>query len=138
MSKLDLEHKIPKSSIFKDFGLLFLASFWPHFAAIAPSWHPFGDVREVFRLAFSAFARLELQGEPFQRHFHDFVSFLVPLWRIFGALFLKTYIILGGRLAPSVHPFSFPSCPLERASAAKRSESVAWSRPRRRRGPKTT
>ena len=51
---------------------------------------------------------------------------------------LKTHIIIGGRLAPSVHPFSFPSSPLERASAPKRSESVAWSRPRRRRGPKTT
>ena len=32
----------------------------------------------------------------------------------------------------------FPSSPLERASAAKRSEAAAWSRPRHRRGPKTT
>ena len=41
-------------------------------------------------------------------------------------------------MAPSVHPFSFPSSSLERASAAKRTEAVAWSRPRLRRGPKTT
>ena len=43
---------------------------------------------------------------------------------------LKTHIIPGGFLAPSVHLFSFPSSPLERASAAKRREAVAWSRPR--------
>ena len=78
----------------------FLALFWPHFAAIAPSWHPFGDVGGLFRLAFSAFARLEPQGEPFQHHFVDLVSFSVPLLRIVDALLLKTYKILGGRLAP--------------------------------------
>jgi len=117
---------------------LFVALFWQLFAAMAPFWHPFGDVMRLFWLAFSAYARLELQREPFQHHFDDLVSFLVPLSYIVDALLLKTYIILGGRLAPSMHPFSFPSCPLERASAAKRSESVAWSRPRRRRGPKTT
>ena len=81
-----------------------MAPFWPHFAAIAPSWHPFGDVRGLFRLAFSAFARLEPQGEPFQHHFVDLVSFLVPLLRIFDALLLKTYKILGGRLAPAARP----------------------------------
>jgi hypothetical protein len=91
-----------------------LAPFWPHFAAIAPSWHPFGDVRGLFRLAFSAFARLEPQGEPFQHHFDDLVSFLVPLLHIFDAFLLKTHIIIASRLAPSMHPFSFPSSPLER------------------------
>ena len=105
---------------------------------MASFWQPFGAVMELFWLAFSAYAGLELQREPFQHHFDDLASFLVPLLRIRDAILLKMYIILGGRLAPSVHPFSFPSCPLERASAAKRSESVAWSRPRRRRGPKTT
>ena len=105
---------------------------------MAPFWQPFGAVMELFWLAFSAYAGLELQREPFQHRFDDWVSFLVPLLRIFKEMLLKTYIILGGRLAPSMHPFSFASCPLERASAAKRSESVAWSRPRRRRGPKTT
>ena len=113
-------------------------SFWPPFAAMAPFWQPFGAVMGVFWLAFSAHARLELRREPFQHHFDDLVLFSVPLLRICDALLLKTYIILGGRLAPSVHLFSFPSCPLERASTAKRSESVAWSRPRRMRGPKTT
>ena len=103
---------------------------------MAPFWQPFGAVMGLFWVAFSAYAGLELQREP--HHLDDFVLFLVQLLHIFGAILLKTYIILGGRLAPSVHPFYFPSCPLERASAAKRSESVAWSRPRRRRGPKTT
>ena len=42
---------------------------------------------------------------------------------------LKTLIILGGRLAPSVHPFAFPSSPLERASAAQRSEAAPQARP---------
>ena len=105
---------------------------------MAPFGQPFGAVMELFWLAFSAYAGLELQREPFQHHFDDLVSLLVPLLRMFDAILLTTYIILGGRLAPSVHTFSFPSCPLEHASAAKRSESVAWSRPRRRRGPKTT
>ena len=67
---------------------------------MAPFWHPFGDVRGLFRLAFSAFAHLEPQGEPFQHHFVDLVSFLVPLLRIVDALLLKMYKILGGRLAP--------------------------------------
>ena len=69
-----------------------MAPFWPHFAAIAPSWHPFGDVRGLFRLAFSAFARLEPQGEPFQHHFVDLVSFLVPLLRIFDARSLTKFL----------------------------------------------
>ena len=116
----------------------FWAPFWPPFAAMAPFWQPFGAVMGVFWLAFSAYARLELQREPFQHHFDDLVMFLILLSRIFDALLLKTHIILGGRLAPSVHPFSFPSSPFARASAAKRSEAVAWSRLRRRRGPKTT
>ena len=76
-----------------------MAPFWPHFAAIAPSSHPFGDVRGLFRLAFSAFARFEPQGELLQHHFVDLVSFLVPLLPIFDALVLKTYKILAGRLA---------------------------------------
>ena len=79
---------------------------------------------------------------------------------VFGAIFVhfsitwvKTDISLGGRLAPSVILFLFPllpfvlllllpfllfACLLERPSAAKRSKAIAWSRPRRRRGPKTT
>ena len=68
----------------------------------------------LFWVVFSVFARLEPPGEPFQHHFDDLVPFLVPLLHIFDALLLKTYIILGGRLAPSMHPFSFPSSPLER------------------------
>ena len=84
-----------------------MASFWLHFAAIAPSWHPFGDVRGLFRLAFSAFSRLELQGEPLQHHFNDFASFVVLLWLIFNAILPKTYTILGGRLAPSCILFLF-------------------------------
>ena len=116
----------------------FFAPFWLLFAAMALFWQPFGAVMELFWLAFSAHAGLELQRETFQHRLDDFVSFLVPLFQFVDALLLETQIILRGRLAPSVHPFSFTSCPLERASAAKRSESVAWSRPRRRRGPKTT
>ena len=78
----------------------FGAPVWPPFAAMAPFWHPFGDVRGLFRLAFSAFAHLEPQGDPFQHHFVDLVSFLVPLLPSFDALLLKTYKILAGRLAP--------------------------------------
>ena len=78
----------------------FLAAFWPHFAAIAPSWHHFGDVLGLFWPAFSHFAHLEPPGEPFQHHFVDLVSFLVPLLRIVDAFLLKMYKILGGRLAP--------------------------------------
>ena len=81
---------------------------------MAPFWQPFGAVMGVFWLAFSAYARLELQREPFQHHFDDLVSFLVPLLHIFDALLLKTHIIIASRLAPSMHPFSFPSSPLER------------------------
>ena len=102
---------------------------------MAPFWQPFGAVMGVFWLAFSAYARLELQREPFQHHFDDLVLFLVPLLRIFDALLFKTYIIFGGRLTPSVH---FLFCLLERASAVKRSEFVECLRPRRRRGPKIT
>ena len=54
----------------------------------------------LFRLAFSAFAHFEPQGEPFQHHFIDLVSFLVPLLYIFDALLLNTYKIIGGRLVP--------------------------------------
>ena len=67
---------------------------------MAPFWQPFGAVMGVFWLAFSAYARLELQREPFQHHFDDLVSFLVPLLQIVDALLLNTYKILGGRLAP--------------------------------------
>ena len=81
---------------------------------MAPFWQPFGAVMGLFWLAFSAYARLELQREPFQHHFDDLVSFLVPLLHIFDALLLKTHIIIASRLAPSMHPFSFPSSPLER------------------------
>ena len=62
----------------------FLASFWLPFTAMAVLWHYFGDVLGLFLLAFSAFARLELQGEPFQRHFHDLVLFSVPFLRRLG------------------------------------------------------
>ena len=100
MLKLDLEHKNPKSSILNDFGLLF--------------WHPFGHTLRpelllgtlsatfwgCSGLLFHVFAHLEPQGEPFQYHFVDLVSFLVPLLRIVDAFLLKMYKILGGRLAP--------------------------------------
>ena len=69
---------------------------------------------ELFWRAFSAYAGLELQMEPFQHHFDDLVSFLVPLLHIFDALLLKTHIIIASRLAPSMDLFSFPSSPLER------------------------
>ena len=81
---------------------------------MAPFWRPFGAVMGVFWLAFSAYARLEFQREPFQHDFNDLVLFLVPLLHIFDALLLKTHIIIASRLAPSMHPFSFPSSPLER------------------------
>ena len=81
---------------------------------MAPFWQPFGAVMGVFWLAFSAYAGLELQREPFQHHFDDLVLFLVPILRIFDSLLLQMYIIIGGRVPPSVHPFSFPSSPLER------------------------
>ena len=99
----------------------FWALCWPPFVAMAPVWQPFGR-----RLAFSAYAGLELQREPFQNHFDDLVLFLIQLLRMFHAVSLKRNIFVGGRLASSMHFFS-TSCPLERASAAKRSESVAWS-----------
>ena len=138
MVKLDLEHRNPKSSHCFVNPDSFWAPFWPPFAAMAPFGQPFGVIMTVFWLAFSAYAHLEPPGEPFQHHFNDFVSCLVTLLRIFQVTLLKTHILIGGRLAHSVHPFSFASSPLERASAAKRSEAVALSRPRRRRGPKTT
>ena len=81
---------------------------------MAPFWQAFGAVVEVFWRAFSAYARLELQREPFQHHFDDLVSFLVPLLHIFNALLLKTHIIIACRLAPSMHSFSFPSFLLDR------------------------
>ena len=105
---------------------------------MAPFWQPFGAIMGVFWLAFSAYASLELRREPFHHYFDDLVLFLVLLLHIFDALLLKTHIIIASRLAPSMHPFSFPSSPLERASAVTRSEAVAWSRLRRRLGPKTT
>ena len=72
---------------------------------MAPFWQPFGAVRGVFWLAFSAYARLELRREPFQHHFDDLVSFLVLLLHIFDALLLKTYMIIASRLAPFLfHP----------------------------------
>ena len=43
----------------------------------------------VVWLAFAAFARLELQGERFQRHFHDLVLFSVLLLRIFKVTFAE-------------------------------------------------
>ena len=81
---------------------------------MAPFWRPFGAVMGVFWLAFSAYARLELRRERFQHHFDDLVLFLVLLLHMFDALLLKTHIIIASRLAPSMHPFSFPSSPLER------------------------
>ena len=75
---------------------------------MAPFWQPFGTVMELFWFAFSANAGLELQTEPFQHHFDDFVSFLVPVLCIFDKLLLKTYIMIGRRLAPSdAHLFIF-------------------------------
>ena len=56
---------------------------------MAPFWQPFGAVVGVFWLAFSAYARLELQREPFQHHFNDLVSFLVRLLRIFKVMFAE-------------------------------------------------
>ena len=85
----------------------FWVPFWLPFAALPPFWQPFGAVMEMFWLAFSAYAGLELQREPFQHHFNDFVLFLVPLLQIFDALLLKTYIILGARLDPSCILFLF-------------------------------
>ena len=61
----------------------FCALFCQPFVAVAPVWQPFGAVMELFWLAFSAYAGLELQREPFQHHFDDLVSFLVPRLRIF-------------------------------------------------------
>ena len=100
-------------AIFSEFGLLLdtcLATLCGHGSFLAAFRRRYGAVL----LAFSAYAGLELQRKPFQHHFEDLVSFSVPLLLIFDALLLKPYIILGGRLAPSVHPFSFPSSPLER------------------------
>ena len=82
----------------------FRAPFWQRFAAMASFWQTFGAVMELFWLAFSAYAGLELQREPFQHHFDDLVSFLVPLLHIFDAILWKNTII-GGCLAPSVRPF---------------------------------
>ena len=99
MSKLDLEHKNPKSQFLMTSGSFFgtlSATLCGHSSFLAPFRRRYG----LFLLAFSAVARLELQGEPFQHHFVDLVSFLGPLLRIFDALLLKTYKILGGRLAP--------------------------------------
>ena len=56
---------------------------------MAPFWHPFGDAMGLFWLAFSAYARLELQREPFQHHFNDLVLFLVPLLRVFKVTFAE-------------------------------------------------
>ena len=66
---------------------------------MAPFWHLFGAIMGVFWIVFSAYARLELQREPFQHHFDDLVSFLVLLLHIFDALLLKTHIIIASRLA---------------------------------------
>ena len=67
----------------------FLAPFWLPFAAMALFGHPFGDVMELFLLAFSAVARLEPPGEPFQHHFDDLVSFSVVFLRIFKVMFAE-------------------------------------------------
>jgi hypothetical protein len=64
-----------------------------------------------FWLAFSASARLEPPGEPFQHHFDDLVLFFVPFLCNLYVILLKMYRIVGGRLAPSVLPFSSPSSP---------------------------
>ena len=116
----------------------FLASFWQLFAAIVVFWHHFGDVLGLFWPAFSAFPRFEPAGEPFQHHVDDLVLFSVPLLYIFKVTFAENAHDSWRSFGSFRDPFSFPSSPLERASAAKRSESVAWSRPCRRRGPKTT
>jgi hypothetical protein len=105
--------RTPNVAIFSELGLLLgtlLATLCGHGSFLAALRCHYG----VFWLAFSAYARLELQREPFQHHFNDLVLFLVPLLHIFDALLLKTHIIIASRLAPSMHPFSFPSSPLER------------------------
>ena len=69
-------------AIFSEFGVLLgtlFATLCGHGSYLAP----FRDVMQLFWLAFSAYARLELQREPFQHHFDDLVSFPVPLLRIF-------------------------------------------------------
>ena len=74
----------------------FLATLWIHISFSALFRRRFGGVLAYF----SGFASFEPPGELFQRHFDDLVSFLVPLLCIFDALLLKTYKIIGGRLAP--------------------------------------
>ena len=113
----------------------FLATFWGH----GSFWHHLATFWGCSGLVSQPLHASSLQGNRssiismvwFCFRYHFCCTF-------FKACLLKTHIFLGRRLAPSVNPFSFPSAPLERASPAKQSESVAWSRPRRRRGPKTT
>ena len=75
-------------SLFSEFGLLCGTLLAP-FAAMAPFWHAFGGVMGLFWLAFSTYARLELQGEPSQYHFDALVLFLLPLLRIFKVAFAE-------------------------------------------------
>ena len=66
-----------KVALFSKFGLLFstlLACFCGHGSILAPS----GDVTQPFWIAFAAFARLEPPGQPFQHHFEDLASFVIP------------------------------------------------------------
>ena len=56
---------------------------------MASYWNPFGDAMGLFWLAFSGYARLELQRELFQHHFDDLVLFLVPLLCIFKVTFAE-------------------------------------------------
>ena len=105
---------------------------------MAPCWHPFGDVMGLRWLALQL-----MHASSFKGNRSSIISMIwCRFWCHFCAFpkspLLKTHIILEGRLAPSMHPFSFPSFPFARASAAKHSEALAWSRPRRRPGPKTT
>ena len=84
---------------------------------MAPFWHPFGDVMGLFWLGFSGYARLELKGiVP-----ASFRWFGIVVGATLAHLFLKSHllekhILLGGRLAPSVNPFSSLSYPFHPSS----------------------
>ena len=117
-----------------------------------PFSHPFGYLLWPWLLFFTLSERLwvrsgllfqplhasRLQGNPSSIISMIWLRFWYHLRSFIKSRLLKTHIILRGRLAPSVHPLPFPSSSSERASAAKRSEAVAWSRLCRRHGPKTT
>ena len=105
----------------------FLAPFWPPFGAMALFGHPFGDVLGLFWLAFSAFARLEPPGKPFQHHFDDWVSFLVPLLRVLKVTFAEnahTYWRSFGSFFFSI--FSVRVCERSEAERGRCVVEAAW------------